>query len=217
MPSRSLFIFSLTISFGLSVTAAPDTSVNSAAIREVEQKAKINKFKISLRLKNEPESYYYEMLNIKIINPLTGILIQNIALGGNPNSGSVNMDNSEIITAIDANYDGYHDLQLIYENGGTHGHQLYKIFLFNPEVGKFEYSPKLSGLPNVMFHRNGKISSWFSSGCCNRSEETYRHVNGKLILINSREEYANSKWFIYKTCNRKNGMLKCSSTRAPIK
>ena len=99
--------------------------------------------------------------------------------------GSFHLDDDFEI--IDANFDGYSDLQ-IFEMSGNTTNKMYVFWLFDPQTGLFEFSDKYSnsiGTNSYIDSRNKEIRTGGFTGCAGGCFhfDTYRIINGKRVLI----------------------------------
>jgi hypothetical protein len=89
-----------------------------------------------------------------------------------------------VLAVVDANFDGYQDLQLMSQCGGT-GNCSYDFYLYDPKANQFVHNDFLSSLTTPSFDQakkqvttssNGSVSDW--------ENETYRYENdGRYTLI----------------------------------
>jgi hypothetical protein len=124
---------------------------------------------------------YYKI--IKIINPVDGHLVQEIADSGHSNHE---------IEFVDFNSDGYKDI-MIHED-------MYNmllpssVWLFNPKNNQFRYSKELSGMSELSIDYDGTISSQsLSTGGKGGDYCKYRFENDTLKLT----EEVSSNFFDY--------------------
>lgn len=87
---------------------------------------------------------------------------------------------SVVFSLVDANFDGYNDLQ-IFDLKGTSG-TLYFFWLYNFSKNKFERNSELEALSRPEFDEKSK--SIYSSFFNNRSsgQDTYKYIHGKLTM-----------------------------------
>ncbi len=88
---------------------------------------------------------------------------------------------------VDANFDGYLDLQVFYDRGNS-GNESFNFYLFDKKTGRFTYDENFSGLfgQGASFDPDKKeIRTGGLRGCAGDcyAFETYRQVNGKMILV----------------------------------
>jgi hypothetical protein len=107
-----------------------------------------------------------------------------------------------VLAVVDANFDGYQDLQLLSQCGGT-GNCSYDFYLYDPKANQFVHNDFLSGLTTPSFYEakkqvttssNGSVADWQS--------ETYRYEDEGRYTSIHREV---STW------DRNNGMVTVSS------
>jgi hypothetical protein len=88
-----------------------------------------------------------------------------------------------VLTAVDANFDGYKDLQLLNNCGGT-GNCAYEFYLYNPATNRFVRNEFLSNLSTPEFHADKKQVTTHSHGSASDWEsDTYRYEDGHYSLI----------------------------------
>jgi len=88
-----------------------------------------------------------------------------------------------VLTAVDANFDGYQDLQILSNCGGT-GNCSYHFYLYNPKTKQFVHNDFLSGLTTPSFDQAKKqvmtgsnLSAYDSEG------ETYQYETGDRYTL----------------------------------
>lgn len=141
--------------------------------------------------------------SIRVFNRRSGALLQEIdVVDASENSQSPN----EMVSVIDANFDGHPDFSVPFSDGGGGPNALDNYYLFNPSTGVFEISPELSTLSETFFNPNGKISFSYRSGCCADHGGTYRFIGGELKLVADWDSsLINGDWIETKTRRMKNG------------
>jgi hypothetical protein len=94
---------------------------------------------------------------------------------------------TSVLTAVDANFDGYQDLQLLSTCGGT-GNCSYNFYLYDPKTKQFVHNDFLSGLMTPSFDQAKKqvmtgsnLSAYDSKG------ETYQYENGRQYTLIQRQ------------------------------
>jgi hypothetical protein len=89
-----------------------------------------------------------------------------------------------VLTTVDANFDGYQDLQLLIQCGGT-GNCSYDFYLYDPKANEFVHDDFLSGLSTPSFDQAKKQVTTSSNGSASDwQNETYRYENdGRYTLI----------------------------------
>jgi len=91
-----------------------------------------------------------------------------------------------LLTPVDANFDGYQDLQIM-SNCGATGNCSYDFFLYDPATNKFVHNEFLSNnlcspefdaeKKQITTHSNGSVSDWRT--------DTYQYEDGHYTLIHS--------------------------------
>jgi len=101
------------------------------------------------------------------------------------------------VSAIDANFDGYQDLELLSDCGAT-GNCDYDFYLYDPRDNRFVYSKFLSGLTSPSFDAAEKrvVTTWNTSPSDGASS-TYEFRNGDYVEI-ERVEMSHSGTDTYK-------------------
>ncbi len=89
----------------------------------------------------------------------------------------------DVLSAVDANFDGYNDLQILSNCGGT-GNCSYDFYLYDPAANKFIHNDFLSNLSSPEFHDENKQVITHSHGSASDWEnDTYQYENGRYTLI----------------------------------
>lgn len=89
----------------------------------------------------------------------------------------------DVLSAVDANFDGYNDLQILNNCGGT-GNCSYDFFLYEPSTNQFVHNDFLSNLSSPEFHEDKKQVSTHSHGSASDWEnDTYQYEKGRYTLI----------------------------------
>jgi hypothetical protein len=91
---------------------------------------------------------------------------------------------SDLLTPVDANFDGYKDLQIL-SNCGATGNCSYDFFLYDPVTNQFVHNEFLSNnlcspefqaeKKQITTHSNGSASDW--------ENDTYQYEDGHYTLI----------------------------------
>jgi len=107
-----------------------------------------------------------------------------------------------VLTTVDANFDGYQDLQLMSQCGAT-GNCSYDFYLYDPKANQFIHNDFLSTLTTPSFDQERKqVTTSSNSSASDWQNETYQYENdGRYTLIH-REA---STW------DRKSGTVTVSS------
>jgi len=93
----------------------------------------------------------------------------------------------DVLTVVDANFDGYKDLQLLSDCGAT-GNCSYDFYLYDPKTDRFVHNVFLTSLTTPSFdpakkqvtaHSNGSVADWHT--------ETYQYRDGQYTLVSRRE------------------------------
>jgi len=93
-----------------------------------------------------------------------------------------------VLTAVDANFDGYQDLQLMSQCGGT-GNCSYDFYLYDPKANQFVHNDFLSGLTTPSFDQAKKqVTTSSNSSASDWENETYQYENGGRYTLIHREE-----------------------------
>jgi hypothetical protein len=89
-----------------------------------------------------------------------------------------------VLTTVDANFDGHQDLQLLSQCGGT-GNCSYDFYLYDPKANQFVHNDFLSNLSTPSFDQAKKQLTTSSNGSASDwQNETYRYENdGRYTLI----------------------------------
>jgi len=124
--------------------------------------------------------------NIDITEGTSSQVIQTIENTTGPGS-IMPATTQDVLRAVDANFDGYQDLQLLSNCGGT-GNCSYDFYLYDPKAKQFVHNDFLTTLTTPSFdpakkqvttHSNSSASDW--------STETYQLRDGQYTLIYRQE------------------------------
>ena len=152
---------------------------------------------------------------IKIIDRKNGELLQQI---DNIGGFDAHRTPAEMVSVVDANFDGRLDLEIPFADGGAGPNNSSNYYLFDPATYRFKLSQELSELTQVSINPNGTISSASRGGCCQHQSATYRYIDGKLTLIADWEQiYDPNGWLIETTRKLRSGkwVVREKRTRAP--
>jgi hypothetical protein len=86
------------------------------------------------------------------------------------------------VQSVDANFDGYQDLQLLSDCGGT-GNCDYDFYLFDPKQNRFVYNKFLSALGSPEFNVARKEVTGWNTSAVDRASSIYRLQNGRYVEI----------------------------------
>jgi hypothetical protein len=115
-----------------------------------------------------------------------------------------------VLTAVDANFDGYQDLQLLSNCGGT-GNCSYDFYLYDPKASQFVHNDFLGGLTTPSFDQaNKQVTTSSNSSAADWQNETYRYENGGRYTLIHREESTwdrNSHTVTVSTYELRNGKM----------
>ncbi len=103
-----------------------------------------------------------------------------------------------MLEEVDANFDGFMDLEVFSHDGGAGPNNGNNYYLFDPKTGHFAYHKELSELTQTSISTADKtIYSGWRDGCCIHGNETYKWVDGELTLVESYEtRYIDEKQII---------------------
>jgi hypothetical protein len=120
--------------------------------------------------------------NIEIRKGNDDRVIQTIENETDP--GAVTPQQAEdVLSAVDANFDGNNDLQVLNNCGGT-GNCSYDFYLYDPATNKFVHNDFLSNLSSPEFHDENKQVTTHSHGSASDWEnDTYQYEKGRYTLI----------------------------------
>ena len=92
-----------------------------------------------------------------------------------------------VLTAVDANFDGYQDLQILSQCGAT-GNCSYNFYLYDPKKEEFVRNDFLSDLGTPSFDAKKKQVTTSSNGSASDwQNETYQYGNGGQYTLIHRE------------------------------
>jgi hypothetical protein len=97
---------------------------------------------------------------------------------------------------LDVNFDGYKDLVLVSGIGAMGKNWSFDVYLFSVKNKKFHKCKELSGLTNIELDPKGKtITEHIDEGCLSQcyTENTYKVLNNKPVIIESTNQYYDSK------------------------
>jgi hypothetical protein len=93
----------------------------------------------------------------------------------------------DVLTAVDANFDGYNDLQLLIQCGAT-GNCSYDFYLYDPKKNEFVHNDFLSTLTTPSFDQAKKqVTMSSNSSASDWEKETYQYAGGQYTLIHREE------------------------------
>jgi hypothetical protein len=120
--------------------------------------------------------------DLDITSGTSSEVVQTIENSTDPNSIEPAAAKS-VLTAVDANFDGYQDLQILSSCGGT-GNCSYNFYLYDPKTKQFVHNDFLSGLTTPSFDQARKqvmtgsnLSAYDSVG------ETYQYETGDRYTL----------------------------------
>jgi hypothetical protein len=89
-----------------------------------------------------------------------------------------------LFTVEDMNFDGYRDIRMFLPGAHTIM-SYYTCWLYDPATKLFVKEDKLEELPNLSFDAGTKeIVSMWMAGCCDNGINTFKYIDGKLVLVN---------------------------------
>lgn len=181
----------------------------------VKQRATTPKFEFYVQVIGSGEDRYAADA-IRIVNRSTRAVFQEIrGIGGMDNQ----MAPDDMLTVIDANFDGRHDLAVAYSDGGSGPNSTDHFFLANRKTGQFEFHPELSALTQATINPNRTVTSSSRNGCCQHTSETFRFIGGSLTRVASHDESLSpdGKWLLTRKGELRNGKMRyaTSKRRAP--
>jgi hypothetical protein len=92
-----------------------------------------------------------------------------------------------VLIVVDANFDGYKDLQLL-SNCGATGNCSYDFYLYDPKAQQFVHNEFLSSLTTPAFDwQNKQVTSTSNSSAHDWENETYEYKDGDYTLIHREE------------------------------
>ncbi len=154
----------------------------------VQQKQRTRDFVFSLRFASEVvrPGASGAPTRLRIVRRQTGQVLQEIAIA---EAYPVDVEPDRRIQVVDANRDGHPDIDLYAIGGDAGPNDGHDFYLFDARLDKFKLDEKLSALSQVEFHRDGRITSSYRGGCCDHTDQTWRYVGRRLVLVESREEH----------------------------
>ena len=155
------------------------------------QQAKTEKFRFYIKVEGDGENGY-AIHSIRIVDRKNKEIMQVIR---DIDAMKTQRNPSDLVTAVDANFDGLPDFLIPFSDGGVGPNSSNNYYIFNPKNNQFEINQQLSELPQSAVNANGTISSSYRDGCCHHHSETYRFLGGKLILVSDWDEaYTADGW-----------------------
>jgi hypothetical protein len=89
----------------------------------------------------------------------------------------------DVFSVVDANFDGYEDLKILIQCGGT-GNCSYNFYLYDPKSGQFVLNKFLSDLTTPSFdHAKKQVTATANGSANDWTIETYQYGDGKYTLI----------------------------------
>ncbi|MFZ0277365.1 MAG: hypothetical protein WAL60_10690 [Candidatus Sulfotelmatobacter sp.] len=121
--------------------------------------------------------------DVEIATGTSSEAIQTIDNTTDPNAVAP-MKARSVLAVVDANFDGYQDLQLLSQCGGT-GNCSYDFYLYDPKANQFVHNDFLSNLTTLSFDQAKKqVTTSSNSSVADWQSETYRYDDdGRYILI----------------------------------
>jgi hypothetical protein len=120
--------------------------------------------------------------DIEISNATTGEEIETVESSTDPGLIAP-VAAKDLLTVVDANFDGYKDLQILNQCGGT-GNCSYDFYLYDPKVGQFVQNRFLSDLATPSFDAAKKqVTTSSNSSASDWENETYQYKDGQYTLI----------------------------------
>lgn len=136
-------------------------------------------------------------------------VIQTIENSTDPNSIAP-LKSQSVLTTVDANFDGYKDLQVLSTCGAT-GNCSYDFYLYDPGANEFVHNDFLSGLVTPSFDQQRKhvLTSSNSSAYDTQSEIYQYESNGRYTLIQKQESIwdRNAHTVTLRTYELRNGQM----------
>lgn len=123
---------------------------------------------------------------------------------------------NDLLQLVDANFDGWLDLQVPAWSGGAGPNDTSNFFLFDPASQHFVLDESLSGLTQVSIDSaSATVTSASRGGCCSHSVETYRYVGSELQLVGSEEESLSTdgRYWLTTRGQRRNGVMRYRTSR----
>ena len=147
---------------------------------------KLPEFKFSLHGEFKDKDFHPSY--VEIINSSNSRVIQKIEIKdlfnnyGRVFSGP-DLFLADLVQLVDLNNDGYLDLRILFETGGT-GNNWYVTYIYEPELRRFKYHETLSLLSAVTVDQDSKlIKTYWRIGWCTEFREYFKLMkNGRLIL-----------------------------------
>jgi hypothetical protein len=136
--------------------------------------------------------------NIEITEGPSTTIVQTIEGSDWGMVSSVSELEKSLLTSVDANFDGYQDLQILSNCGGT-GNCSYDFFLYDPVTNTFVHNEFLSNnLCSPQFDAKKKqITSHSNGGAANWNTDTYQYEDGRYTLV--RQEISSRDYKTEKT------------------
>jgi hypothetical protein len=120
--------------------------------------------------------------DVEIIKGKNGKVIQTIESSTDPGAIAPAAVKN-VLVAVDANFDGYKDLQILNNCGGT-GNCSYDFYLYDPKTGQFVHNKFLSDLTTPSFDVAKKqVTTSSNSSAADWQRETYQCRDGQYALI----------------------------------
>ena len=94
----------------------------------------------------------------------------------------------QIFAVVDANFDGHGDIMLMQLLPNSPNVPYY-FWLFDPATGLFVEDSALERITSPEFDPKEKVvTSFWRSSCCDHGLSSYRYIDGRLTLVEEREE-----------------------------
>ena len=157
--------------------------------------------------------------DLDVIESDTGDVVQTIERTIDPGDIYPGTALDRVLHAVDANFDGYRDLQILSSCGAT-GNCSYNFYLYDPKQEEFVHNDFLSDLGTPSFDMEKKqVNTNWNTSVADYQKETYQYEDGKYSLIHKEVSTSDREAYIF-TVNiyelRDGEMQLVNSTTAPL-
>ncbi|HEX5329554.1 XAC2610-related protein [Sulfuricurvum sp.] len=212
--SRNALFFAIVLLFGVTLSAQDEDNQSTPASHWVKQQAMTPDYRFEIAVTNGNESEGYGSLTewdgIKVINRHTDKATFIAGKAG----GNLYVANDALLSLIDANFDGFPDLQIRAFDGGAGPNSVDYFYLYDPKTKTFKFDEQLSNFSQIGINvRTKSITSAYRDGCCHHVEETYRYFSGVLTLVENWDERLvfDSNMIETTVCKLKKRKMRCKT------
>ncbi len=184
-------------------------------VKWVSQTNETSAYRFRIAYRHRPADFsadYGEPVAIEVLDQETGKRVQVIR----DFDAETTFASEAALQLVDANFDGYVDIQIPGFSGGAGPNSTENFFLFDPVTKRFVFDAPLSELFQISINSHDRtVTSAQRGSCCSHSSQTYRYVGKKLVLVASWDESltADGEWVETTTGTLHKGRMRYRTTR----